>query len=99
MLFTINYSMVNPEFLDSLLKVLPKSSPILFYEDGVYACKQGTLSEGKVSQLATSHPVYALDADLKARGISDLVDGIKEINYDEFVGLVEVHNVVPWLRN
>jgi sulfur relay protein TusB/DsrH len=99
MLFTVNYSMVNSDYLDSLLMVSPADSPILFYEDGVYVCKEGTRVASKVKELVNSHPAYALIADLKARGISNLVDGIKEIDYSEFVDLVEAHEVVPWLRN
>jgi sulfur relay protein TusB/DsrH len=99
MLFMINFSMVNPDYLESLLKISPAGSPILFYEDGVYACKEGTRVSGKVSELINSHPAYALIADLKARGVSKLVEGIKEIEYSEFVDLVEAHDVIPWLRN
>jgi sulfur relay protein TusB/DsrH len=95
----INYSMVHPDYLDSLLKISPAGSPILFYEDGVYACKDGTRVAGKVSELVNSHPAYALVGDLKARGVLNLVDGIKEIDYSEFVDLVEAHDVIPWLRN
>ena len=43
------------------------------------------------------HPVYALDADLEARGLTALIDGIQVIDYDGFVELVEQHHVVPWL--
>ncbi len=46
-----------------------------------------------------SHPVYALEADLAARGINNLIEGIQVINYDGFVELVEQHNVIPWLRS
>ena len=99
MLFMINYSMVGPDYLDSLLKVTPANSPVLFYEDGVYACKAGTRIADKVSELVNSHPAYALVEDLKARGVSNLVDGIKVIDYSEFVDLVEAHDVIPWLRN
>ena len=99
MLFMVNYSMVNPDYLESLLYISPAGSPILFYEDGVYACKKGTRIASKVIELVNSHPAYALIGDLKARGISKLVDGINVIDYSEFVDLVEAHDVVPWLRN
>ena len=43
------------------------------------------------------HSVYALDADLEARGIKTVIDGIDVIGYDGFVELVEQHDVAPWL--
>jgi tRNA 2-thiouridine synthesizing protein B len=99
MLFTINHSMTNPDYLDSLIKVSPSGSPLLFYEDGVYACKEGTRVSDKVNQLLISHSIYALTEDLQARGISAVIAGIKVIDYSGFVNLVEAHEVVPWLRN
>lgn len=99
MLFTINHSTINPEYLDSLLKTSPSGSPILFYEDGVYACKKGTRVEGKIRDLQNAHPAFILIEDAKARGISQIIEGIKGIDYGGFVELVEAHDVIPWLRN
>ena len=48
-------------------------------------------------QQLEDHPVYALEADLEARGLAALMDGIQVIDYDGFVELVEQHHVVPWL--
>ena len=50
-----------------------------------------------VKQALEQHPVYALQADLEARGLTRLVDGIQVVDYDGFVELVERHHVVPWL--
>ena len=43
--------------------------------------------------------IYALSPDLEARGIASekLLEGIGTVDYDGFVGLVEKHDVVPWL--
>ncbi|MFQ5616386.1 MAG: DsrH/TusB family sulfur metabolism protein [Anaerolineales bacterium] len=50
-----------------------------------------------VRKALENHPIYALEADLQARGLSRLVDGVQVIGYDTFVDLVVEHNVVPWL--
>jgi tRNA 2-thiouridine synthesizing protein B len=43
------------------------------------------------------HPVYALQADLEARGLTTLIEGIQVVDYDGFVELIEQHQMVPWL--
>ena len=57
----------------------------------------GTRLEGLLRQALASHPVYAVEADLKARGIARLIEGVRVIDYAGFVELVEQHPVVPWL--
>ena len=99
MLYTINNASIGSNNLDSLSQICPKNSPILFYEDGVFACRAKTALEVKVKGLLSDHPVYALIEDVKARGVEPLVEGVKTIDYGGFVELVEGHDVVPWLRN
>ncbi len=97
MLYTINKSPLMFGNLKSVLRLAPGGEPILLYEDGVYAAAQGTASENLIQQALNQHPVYALQADLQARGLTSLVDGIQVIDYEGFVELVEQHHVVPWL--
>ena len=97
MLYTVNKSPLMFGNLRSVLRVAPAGQPILLYEDGVYAAAQGTASEELIQQALKRHPVYALQADLEARGLASLVDGIQIIDYEGFVELVEQHHVVPWL--
>lgn len=97
MLYTVNNSSITSNSLDSLLRIIPEGSPILFYEDGVYNAVSGSRDEKKVSTALEKHPIYALDADLEARGIKNVLQGIKVIDYEGFVGLVEEHDVAPWL--
>jgi tRNA 2-thiouridine synthesizing protein B len=97
MLYTVNKSPLMFGNLKSLLGIAPADEPILLYEDGVYAAVSGASSEELVRQALEQHPVYALQADLEARGLTRLVDGIQVIDYDGFVKLVERHHVVPWL--
>ena len=97
MLYTVNKSPLMFGNLKSVLGIASADDPILLYEDGVYAAARGTASEELVRQALEDHPVYALDADLEARGLTALIDGIQVIDYDGFVELVEQHHVVPWL--
>lgn len=97
MLYTVNKSPLMFGNLKSVLRLAPGGEPILLYEDGVYAAAQGTASDNLIQQALNQHPVYALQADLQARGLASLVDGIQVIDYEGFVELVEQHHVVPWL--
>ena len=97
MLYMVNKSPLMFGNLKSVLRLAPGGEPILLYEDGVYAAAQGTASENLIRQALSQHPVYALQADLEARGLASLVDGIQVIDYEGFVELVEQHHVVPWL--
>jgi tRNA 2-thiouridine synthesizing protein B len=97
MLFTLNNSSITSNSLDSLLRIAPSGTPILLYEDGVFSAMEGTRDSEKVKNALNDHPVYALDADVEARGLKNLIKGIKMISYDGFVELVEENDVVPWL--
>jgi tRNA 2-thiouridine synthesizing protein B len=83
--------------LASVLRIAKAGSPILLYEDGVYAALPGARSADTVSTALSKHPVYALDADLAARGVKSVIDGIQVIGFDGFVELVEQHDVAPWI--
>jgi len=97
MLYTVSKSPLMSGNLRSALGIAPAGEPILLYEDGVYAAASGAASEELIRQALEQHPVYALQADLAARGITRLVDGVQVIDYDGFVELVEQHDVAPWL--
>jgi len=97
MLYTVNKSPFHTNSLESALRFAPPGAPILLYEDGVYAAVGGTQPAKLVQAALTKHPVFALQADLEARGIGAVMDGIEVIGYDGFVELVEQHDVAPWL--
>jgi len=97
MLYTVNKSPFSTNNLQSALRIAPANAPILLYEDGVYAAVQGTQSSEVVKEALANHPIYALEADLEARGLANVLDGIQVIDYDGFVELVEQHDVAPWL--
>ena len=97
MLYMVNKSPVMFGNLKSVLRIAPEAEPVLLYEDGVYAAATGTASETTVRPALEQHPIYALRADLDARGLTRLIDGIQVVDYDGFVELVERHHTVPWL--
>ena len=97
MLYMINKTPLQFGNLDSALRIAPQGAPILLYEDGVYAAVSGAQSEATVRAALAAHPVYALEADLEARGLTRIVPGVQVIGYDGFVELVEQHNVAPWI--
>jgi tRNA 2-thiouridine synthesizing protein B len=97
MLFTVNKSPFSTNHLASALKIAPAGAPILLYEDGVYAAAEGAQTATLIKAALADHPIYALEADLEARGIRKVSDGVHVVSYDGFVELVEQHDVAPWL--
>jgi sulfur relay protein TusB/DsrH len=97
MLFTINKPILSSNSFESALRVAPDGSPFLLYEDGVFNAMPNTVTEAKVKDAMQNHTIFAIDTDLKARGIKKVIEGIEIITYDGFVGLVEEHDVAPWL--
>jgi len=97
MLYMVNKSPLMTNNLETCLAIAPQGAPILLYEDGVYAAADGGRLVERIAAALARHPIYALDADLEARGIQRLIEGVQVVNYDGFVALVEEHNVVPWI--
>jgi len=96
-LHIVNKSPYSKDSLGSCIRVAAKGDPILLIEDAVV----GVLATGKMADTIKAaqkdHEVYALIADIKARGIDRVVDGVKEIDYLGFVALVEQHRPMSWL--
>jgi tRNA 2-thiouridine synthesizing protein B len=97
MLFTVNKSPFITQNLKSCLKYVAKCCPILLYEDGVYAAVAGTTVEPMIKDALKRVDIYVLQEDVKARGLDNLIDGIKVVDYAGFVDLVVEHNVCPWI--
>lgn len=90
MIYIINKSPFSSKALDSCLNVAQEGDTILLIEDGVYAA--GTNS--KLKKATEKHiTVYALQADLTARGIESAVS---VVDYLGFVELVEKDTAVSW---
>ena len=89
MLHTVNKSPFEKNSLETCLRLSVADSNILLIEDGVYGALSGTTMESKIREAVTTRKIYALDADLKARGINEanLIDGIQIADYEKFVAL------------
>jgi len=100
MLHMVNKSPFERNSLDSCLRLASKGSPILLLEDGVYAATKNSAMTAKVEAAIKDHPVCVLGPDLQARGIPDdkVIDGIKVVDYGDFVDLVVEHGPTQsWL--
>lgn len=97
MLHTVNHSPFRSDSLTSSLRFLLPGDALLLIEDGVYGAQDQTIFSDRVKAALEKNAVYVLEADLQARGISNLVGGVQKIDYEGFVGLVEEHQVTSWL--
>jgi len=97
MLHTVNKSPFKTNNLESCIRFIDKDDVILLFEDGVYAAAANTSQSSLIENIIKSNKVYALQADLKARGIDDLIKGVELADYDKFVDLVEAAPVNAWL--
>lgn len=99
MLHTVNKSPFEKNSLDACLTHAKDGSAILLIEDGVYGAMKGTTFSDKVQEAMKKFTVYALESDVKTRGIADKVmDGVKLVDYTGFVDLAaENDKVQAWL--
>ncbi len=99
MLHIVNKSPFDRNSLESCLRLASKGSAVLLIEDGVYGATRGCSVETKVQGAMANIKVYALGADLQARGIADrILDGVTVVDYSGFVDLVAEHsNLQSWL--
>ena len=99
-LHIVNKSPFDRNSLDSCLRLAKAGSAILLIEDGIYAARKNSAAADKMQQALASHPVYALEADLQARGVNtdSMIDGISLVDYDGFVKLTtEYDKLQSWL--
>ena len=96
LLHTVNKSPFEKGSLDTCLRLAKQGSSILLIEDAVYAAMQGTAMESRIAEAMKRYRVYALQSDLKARGLDNgkLLDGIKVVDYGGFVDLAAEHDAV-----
>jgi len=98
-LHTVNKSPFERSSLESCLRVARDGSGILLIEDGVIGALAGTEASDALAAATDGKTVYVLGPDLQARGLSDseLVTGVKVIDYGGFVDLAEeFHTVQAW---
>lgn len=89
LLHTVNKSPFEKNSLDTCLRLSAPGSCIILIEDGVYGALAGGALAAQLQDGMRAREVYALGADLQARGIdsSRLIDGIEVVDYAGFVGL------------
>lgn len=97
MLHTINKSPFENCTFDTCIRFLQPGDAILLIEDGVYAVQAGNRFSAIITNLLENNPVFALQPDLEARGITIVTQGVQCVDYEGFVGLVEEHQVNSWL--
>ena len=100
MLHTVNKSPFERNTLESCISLAKSGSSVLLIEDGVIGAMKGTAHSQKISDAMENISFYVLGPDLKARGLSEsnVVDGIKVIDYSGFVDLTVDHDTVQsWL--
>jgi tRNA 2-thiouridine synthesizing protein B len=99
-LHIVNKSPYDRGSLDTCLRLAKADAGILFIEDGIYAVQKNAAAAEKVQQALGSHRIYALEPDLRARGINaeNMIDGISLVDYDGFVELTtEYDKLQSWL--
>ncbi len=97
-LHIINKSPFDRSSLQTCLRLAKKGSGILLIEDGVYAAMNGGECKDDVVSASKEYAMYALQADIDARGIKNVIDGISMVDYDGFVKLTtEYDKVQSWL--
>ena len=96
LLHTISQSPDAGPALGSCLRVLKAGSKVLLIEDGVYAGRR--LSDGSTALTSSGCEVFALRADVEARGLQGtMAMGIELVDYAGFVRLAaECHAVQSW---
>jgi tRNA 2-thiouridine synthesizing protein B len=99
MLHTVNKSPFDHNAFETCLRFARKGAAVLLIEDGVYAAARDTAVSKRVQEALKNVAIYALQADVEARGMQNRVmDGVRLVDYGGFVDLVAEHNAVQsWI--
>lgn len=95
-LHTINKSPFRDNSFVECLRFLDRQgSSILLIEDGVYAAQSDSRFGTMLDDLEAGTRCYALDADVKARGLNNrIIKRVTLIDDSEFVELAATHDTV-----
>ena len=100
-LHTVNKSAFERNSLDSCLSVCKADGSVLLIEDAVVAALQNTVASEKINTaVASGIKFYALQEDIRARGLPEqrIMDNVTLVDYTGFVNLVtENDRVQNWL--
>jgi len=97
LLHIVNKSPYTDTALESCIRTAQKGDSILLIEDAVIGIMAGGKAVSMISAAQKNFPVYALEADLLARGVDRRMDGVKYVDYTGFVELVEKERTMSWL--
>ena len=100
MLHIVNKSPFERNSLSACIRMAKEGSSVLLIEDGIYASTRGTTVSPMVDDAMKTVNFYVLGPDLDARGMkeSNLIEGMKIVDYGGFVDLVAEHdNLQSWL--
>ncbi len=95
-LHTVNKSPFDQRTLSACIAVCQPGDALLLIENGVYGSLPASPEAEALRALCERQvKVYALKADLQARGLIDRVaDGITVVEYEEFVTLTVAHKTI-----
>ena len=96
MLHLVNKSPFESMSFEDCLKYAVKGSSILLYEDGIYGAIACSAIADRMASVTSDYKVYVLKEDMMLRGIDKIMDGITEVDYAGFVGLVEENKTASW---
>ncbi|UZJ45513.1 sulfurtransferase complex subunit TusB [Marinimicrobium sp. C6131] len=95
-LHTVNKSPFEHRTLRACIDVCQPGDAVLLLEDGVYGALPASPEASALTTLqARKIEVYALEADLRARGLIDRIAvGVSVADYATFVALSVAHNTI-----
>lgn len=98
-LHTVNKSPFSNNSLGRCLDMAKDGSAVLLIEDGVYGATKDTSTSSRLEEVMKNVKVYALMADVEARGVKErVIDGVELVDYAGFVKLAaESSQVQSWL--
>ena len=70
---------------------------MILIEDGVYAAIPDTNKSTLIENVIRKNNIYALTADLEARGIEKIMPSIQQADYETFIDLIEAQPTQSWL--
>ena len=97
MLHIVNKSPFMNTALENCVEFIGDDDVIVLIEDGVYAAAAQTSKSNLVESILKKNKVFALQADIKARGIESLTEAVDVADYEKFVDLIEQHVTQSWL--
>jgi tRNA 2-thiouridine synthesizing protein B len=95
-LHVISHSPFGDDRLGSCLRLLGDEDALLLCGDAVYALRDGSEPQRLLQAATLEQPLFALDEDLQARGVSSGL--AKAVDYPAFVALsLHYDKVNSWL--